>query len=267
LGENIMPKIEALHKLLDLNGQVAIITGGSRGLGMQIAEALGEFGAEVVLIARKADELEKARAHLSELGIKVTTFAHDLSSAGAIAALTEKLKEQYKRIDILVNNAGTNWAEAAENHSSEAWNKLLQLNLTSMFELTKAIGRDWFIPQKRGRIINLASTSGLLGLHPKFLGTLGYSTTKAGVIGFTRALAAEWGPHGITVNALAPGFFPSKMTRGFLHDNESEILNQTPLARLGGPDDLKGIALLFGSSAGQHITGQVMAIDGGFTVI
>ena len=262
-----MPKIEALHKLLDLSGQVAIITGGSRGLGMQIAEALGEFGAEVVLIARKADELEKARAHLSELGIKVTTFAHDLSSAGAIAALTETLKEQYKRIDILVNNAGTNWAEAAENHSSEAWNKLLQLNLTSMFELTKAIGRNWFIPQKRGRIINLASISGLVANHPKFPGTLAYQTTKAGVIGFTRALAAEWAPHGITVNALAPGFFPSKMTNGFLLENEKDIVNQTPRGKLGGPNDLKGVALLFASGASQHVTGQVIAIDGGFTII
>jgi NAD(P)-dependent dehydrogenase (short-subunit alcohol dehydrogenase family) len=256
-----------LHALFDLTGRVAIVTGGSRGLGLQIAEALGEFGARVVIVARKAAELEAAEAALKAQGIDAASFACDLSQPSGIAALSGWLASRYDRVDILVNNAGTSWGAPTVDHPLEGWQKVISINLTGIFLLTQAIARDWMVPAKSGRIVNIASIEGLRGHHPDLVGTIGYNTAKGGLINFTRALAAEWGPLGITVNALAPGYFPSKLTAATLDQHEAAIVGRTPRGRLGGPQDLKGAALLFASNASAHINGQVLAIDGGFTAI
>ena len=256
----------ALRKLFDLTGQVALITGGSRGLGLQIAEALGEFGATVVLASRKQADLDAAITHLATFGIAASAIAADLRDAPSCQALADAVMQRCGRVDILVNNAGVSWGAAAEDHTPAQWSRVMDLNLNAMFFLTQAVGRAWMIPQKHGRIVNVASVAGLKGNQTGSLGTIAYNTSKGGVVNFTRALAAEWGRHGITVNALAPGWFPSKMTRGTLEKHGEAFAARTPLGKLGGADDLKGAALLFASAASGHITGQILAIDGGALV-
>jgi len=256
-----------LAGLFDLGGQVALITGGSRGLGLQIAEALGEYGATVVLVARKAADLDAAVAHLGALGIAADAIACDLGSAEAADALVERIVDRHGRLDILVNNAGTSWGAPMEDYPLEGWNKVIDLNLTGLFLLTQAAGRRAFLPQGRGKVLNIASVAGLQGHHPRMIGTIAYSAAKGAVVNFTRALAAEWGPRNINVNALAPGYFPSKLANAMIDAHGEFLVEHTPLGRLGGADDLKGAALLMVSEAGRHVTGQVLAIDGGASVI
>ena len=256
----------SLKAMMDLSGRKAIVTGGSRGLGLQIAEALGELGAEILIAARKADELEQARAHLSAAGIRVQVLSSDMSKPESVVDFARAALARLGAVDILVNNAGAAWAAPAESHPLEGWQKLVNLNLTGVFLLTQAIGRDCMIPRRYGRILNVASIAGLRG-NPIGHETLAYNTTKGGLVNFTRALAGEWGEHGITVNAIAPGFFPSRLSQVALETIGDSLIAATPLHRLGGPEDLKGAAALFCSNAGQHITGQILAIDGGMTAI
>ncbi len=253
----------SLQKLFDLRGQVALITGGSRGLGLQIAEALGEFGATLILAARKPDELASAVAHLAGLGIAAEAIAVDLSHPDSAQHLARQALARTGRIDILVNNAGATWGAAAEDYTQAQWSRVMDLNLNALFFLTQEVGRSWMIPNRAGRILNIASVAGLKGNQTGALGTIAYNTSKGAVVNFTRALAAEWGKYGITVNALAPGWFPSKMTKGLLAEHGESFAARNPLGKLGGADDLKGAALLFASAASGHITGQILAVDGG----
>ncbi|MGE5096490.1 MAG: SDR family oxidoreductase [Betaproteobacteria bacterium] len=258
----------SVRQLLDLTGRVALVTGGSRGLGLQIAEALGEMGARVALTARKPDELEEARAGLAKMGVETLPIACDLSDASAIPGMVEKAVTGLGPIDILVNNAGTTWGADAADFPMEQWQRVLQLNLTAMFATTQEVGRRCMIPRRRGRIVNIASILGLIATNDASRpGTIAYSASKGGVISFTRALAAEWARHDINVNAIAPGFFPTKMTRGLLKIIGDRAASKAPLNRVGGPEDLKGVALLLASDAGAFITGQVIAVDGGATAI
>ena len=257
----------SVQQLFDLTGRNAVITGGSRGLGLQIAEALGESGARVLLSARKADELEAAVQHLQAKGVDARWTAADAANPEHIERLGQEALERLGDIDILVNNAGATWGAPAQDYPLEAWDKVMNLNVRGIFLLSQYIGKHSMIPRKRGRIINVASIAGLGG-SPAFMTTVAYNTSKGAVINFTRALAGEWGPHGITVNALAPGFFPSKMTAGTLKmAGEEAIAARVPLHRIGDDEDLKGAALLFASDAGKHITGQVLAVDGGVSAI
>ena len=257
----------SVRKLLDLSGRVALVTGGSRGLGLQMAEALGEMGARVALTARKRDELDQACAHLKGLGIEALPLVCDMSNAAAIPPMVEEAA-RLGPIDILVNNAGTTWGADMIEHPLEAWKKVMDLNLTAMFVTSQEVGRRSMVPRRRGKIINIASVLALVGGgDPGRPGTIGYNTSKGGVISFTRALAGEWARHDIRVNAIAPGFFPTKMTKGLMELMGERVASKAPLNRVGGPEDLKGITLVLASDAGAFITGQTIAVDGGYTAI
>ena len=257
----------SIKKAFDLTGKMALVTGGSRGLGLQIAEALGEQGATLVLSSRKAPDLEEAQSHLAGLGINADWIAADNSKDADVMRLADETIKKLGRVDILVNNAGATWGAPTEDHPIEAWDKVMNLNIRSLFVLSQQIGKRSMIPNKYGRIINLASIAGVFGNSGE-MQTIAYNTSKGAVVNFTRALAGSWGRYGITVNALAPGFFPSKMTKGIIETVGVEKLAAgAPLQRLGDEDDLKGAALLFASDAGKHITGQILAVDGGLTSV
>lgn len=259
--------VTALKTLFDLTGKRALITGGSRGLGLQIAEALGEYGARVAIAARKPDELDEAVRHLAAHGIAATAHVADLSREGGAKALADAVLALHGEVDILVNNAGASWGAPAVDVTREAWARVMALNVDGLFFLSKEIAARSMIPRRGGKILNIASVAGLRGHHPDITGTIPYNASKGAVVNLTRALAAEWGPHNITVNALAPGYFPSKMSRGLLGRFQRRIVEHTPLGKLGNDDDLKGAALLFCSAASGHITGQILAVDGGSMAI
>ena len=257
----------SVKKLFDLTGKIALVTGGSRGLGLQIAEALGEMGARLAITARKADELERAAHALAGERVEAWPIACDISKPEAVEPMVEGVLGHYGRIDILVNNAGANWGASAEEHPLRGWQKLVDLNLTGTFLVTQAVGKRSMIPNRYGKIINVASVAGMRGNPVHAMKTLAYNTTKGGLVNFTRALAGEWGPYNITVNAIAPGFFQSKMAQGLLEQIQRQVIAHTPLARLGGEQDLKGVAVLLASDASCHITGQIIAVDGGSSAI
>ena len=256
-----------VQQLFDLKGKTALVTGGSRGLGLQMAHALGEAGARIMLSSRKASDLEEAVAELQGAGIDARWIAADCAVEADIHRLADETLERMGDIDILVNNAGAAWGAPAEDHPIEAWDKVMNLNVRGYFILSQRVAKKSMIARGQGRIINLASIAGLGG-NPAEMQTIAYNTSKGAVVNFTRALACEWGRYGITVNAICPGFFPSKMTRGTLEKlGEEKLVAHAPLRRLGDDEDLKGITLLYASDAGKHITGQWLAVDGGVSVI
>jgi len=256
-----------VHDLLSLKGKTALITGGSRGLGLQMAEALGEMGAKVAISARKKEELDEAAAHLKKLNIEAASFVCDIGKREQVPVLADAVLKKFGKVDILVNNAGATWGAPAEDHPIEGWDKLVNVNLTGAFLLSQAIAKRSMIPGKWGRIINTASVAGLTASDPRVVRTVAYNATKHGLVGLTRQLAAEWGEHGITVNAICPGFFPSKMTKATLDTLGKLVLEVTPNKRLGNDEDLKGLVVLLASEASRHITGQAIAVDGGATII
>lgn len=255
----------SVKKLFDLGGKVALITGGSRGLGLQMAEALGEMGAKVVLTARKQPELDEATRRLQGMKIEVATVAADLGKLETIPAVVDQVLAKVPTVDILVNNAGTTWGAPAEDHPWEAWRKVMALNIDAMFLLSQLVGKRCMIPRRSGKIVNVASVAGLSG-NPPGMQTIAYNTSKAAAINFTRALAAEWGGYNVNVNAICPGFFPSKMTKGLLGVIGEAVVARTPLHRLGGEEDLKGAVVFLASEASRHVTGQYLAVDGGACV-
>jgi NAD(P)-dependent dehydrogenase (short-subunit alcohol dehydrogenase family) len=260
--------MRSIQQLFDLTGRTALVTGGSRGLGLQIAEALGEQGAKIVISSRKQSELDEAVAHLKSKGIDASAIAADLSQEASVAPLVAETMKRLGHIDILINNAGATWGAPAEDHPIEAWDKVMNLNIRSIFMLSQAVGKASMIPRQYGRIVNVASIAGLSGNGPNTMQTIAYNTSKGAVVNFTRTLAGEWGRFNITVNAVAPGFFPSKMTKGVLEKlGREELASHAPLQRLGDDEDLKGAALLFASDAGKHITGQILAVDGGVSAV
>ena len=254
-----------IQQLFDLKSKTALVTGGSRG---QLAHALGEAGAKVLLSSRKASDLEEAVAELKAAGIDAQWIAADCANEADIRSLAdEAIRRLGGHVDILVNNAGAAWGSPAEDHPVDAWDKVMNLNVRGYFILSQHIAKHSMIARKQGSIINVASIAGLGG-NPSGMNTIAYNTSKGAVINFTRALAAEWGKYNIRVNAICPGFFPSKMTVGTLKAlGEEKLKAGAPLGRLGDDEDLKGLCVLYASDAGKHITGQWLAVDGGVSVV
>jgi NAD(P)-dependent dehydrogenase (short-subunit alcohol dehydrogenase family) len=256
----------SVKELFKLDGRIALITGGSRGLGLQMAEALGEMGCRLAITARKADELAEAKAHLEKAGIEVLTVVNDLAKTDGIPVMVDQVLQRFDRIDILVNNAGASWGAPAEDYPDEAWHKVMNLNIDAVFFLAREVARRCMIPNQYGKIINIASVAGLRGSATN-VNTIAYNTSKGAAVNFTRALASEWGKYNINVNAICPGFFPSKMSAGLLDKISDAVIARAPLHRIGGEEDLKGAVVFLASEASRHITGQCLAIDGGASAV
>jgi gluconate 5-dehydrogenase len=240
------------------------VTGGSRGLGLQIATALGEMGAKIAICARKPDELERAAVSLARSGIEVFATPCDLAKPEAVPTLVDAVVARYGSIDILVNNAGASWGAPAEELPLEAWDKIMRLNAGSVFQLSQLVANRCFLPRRRGNIIVIASIAALRTSGN--MKAASYYASKAAALHLTRALATEWGPCGIRVNAICPGFFPSKMSSGLLQTIERSVIERTPLGRLGDDTDLMGAAVYLASSASRHVTGQYICVDGGASI-
>jgi NAD(P)-dependent dehydrogenase (short-subunit alcohol dehydrogenase family) len=255
----------AVHtkKLFDLCGRVAIVTGGSIGLGRQMAEGLAEMGANLVLCARKKERCEQTAEEFKRLGVETLALACDVKNPEQIRSVVEETASRFGRIDILINNAGAAWGAPVEDMKLEHWNKVIETNLTGTFLFSQAVGKV-MVPQRRGKIINIASVAGLRGAPPE-LPAIGYHASKGGVIAFTKDLACKWGMHNIQVNAIAPGWFPTHMSEVAIERNKEAFLKRIPLGRFGSENDLKGAAVFLASDASDFVTGHVLVVDGGQT--
>jgi gluconate 5-dehydrogenase len=252
-----------VKQLFDLTGRVAIVTGGSTGLGRQMAEGLAEMGANLVLCARKKERCQQAAEDLQKLGPKTLALACDVKNPADIHQVVDATMAQFGRIDILINNAGTSWGAPVEEMRLEHWNKVIETNLTGTFLFSQAVGKI-MIGQRRGKIINIASVAGIRGASPEFQ-AIGYHASKGGVIIFTKDLACKWGIHNIQVNSIAPGWFPTNMSQVLIERNRDTFLKTIPMRRFGNDHDLKGAAVFLASDASDFVTGHVLVVDGGQT--
>jgi len=252
-------------ELFKLDNKTAIVTGGSSGLGVVIAEALCEAGARVFLVARRLDRMRDVANFLKLRGFDVEFFKCDVSCEDEVVATVSKVVEKAGKIDILINNAGITIPSRTVELKLEDWKKVLEVNLTGAFLFCREVAKNMMRIGGGGKIINLSSVYGLIADDTP---ELPYFASKAGIIGMTRQLALELAPHRINVNAIAPGFFPSEMTASFISDLDSlsSTLSKIPMRRLGMPNDLKGVIVFLSSQASDYITGQVIVVDGGWTI-
>jgi NAD(P)-dependent dehydrogenase (short-subunit alcohol dehydrogenase family) len=255
-----------VKQLFDLTGRVAIITGGSIGLGRQMAEGLAEMGANIVLCARKQERCHQAAEELQQLGVKAIALACDVKNPASIQEVVDATLSQFGRIDVLINNAGISWGAPVEEMRLADWNKVIETNLTGTFLCAQAVGKVMIQQSRRkpsqGKIINIASVAGLGGAPPE-LSAIGYHASKGGVIAFTKDLACKWAAHNIQVNAIAPGWFPTHMSSRVLEHHQDLFLSHIPLRRFGNEHDLKGAAVFLASDASNYVTGHVLVVDGG----
>ncbi|KMY45676.1 gluconate 5-dehydrogenase [Bacillus sp. FJAT-27916] len=252
----------SILEMFNLNGKTAIITGGGRGLGEQIAKGYAEAGANIVLCSRKVEACEETAGELETLGVKTLAIQCDVSNPDDIQRVVDETISRFGRIDILVNNSGASWGAPSFEMPLDAWNKVINVNLTGTFLMSQAVGKV-MAEQGGGKIVNIASVAGLGGTHPDMMDTVGYNASKGAIITLTKDLAVKWGRHQINVNAIAPGFFPTKMSKVLIERGKDTLEYMTPLGRLGGEEDLKGVALFLASEAARYVTGQIIVVDGG----
>lgn len=259
--------MKPLKELYDLTGAVALVTGGSRGLGQEIAEGLGEAGASLMILARREQWLNTALEELRALGLRVEGMLCDVADPAAVDAAVARTLQIYGHIDVLVNNAGITWGAKAEEMPLDKWQQVLDVNLTGTFLFCQRVGRH-MIERGSGRIINIASINGIYGgLIVKETHLAGYVASKAGVIGLTQELAAHWAAHGIRVNAIAPGYFPTRMTQGIWDVAQKKMASDVPLGRGGAEGEMKGVAVFLATAASNYVTGQTIIVDGGATLV
>ena len=254
-----------ISELFDLSGRVAIVTGGSRGLGREMAEGLAEAGASLMLCARREEWLTPTVDEMRARGFKAEGMICDVANPEQVQRVVDKTIEAYGRVDILINNAGVSWGEGAEKMPLDKWQKVIDINLTGAFLFAQAAGRE-MLKREYGRIINISSVSGLQSSveGPHYIG---YAASKAGLFGLTRELAASWGRQGIRVNAIAPGFFHSRLADASIKYAEASIKARNPIPRVGDAGELKGVAVFLASDASNYITGQTIVVDGGRTIV
>jgi len=256
--------VKSVRELFDLTGRVAIVTGGSRGLGKEIAEGLAEAGASLMICARRERWLKPTLEEFQARGFNVLAKVADVSRPEDIEAVVKATIEAFGKIDILVNNAGTSWGCMPEDMPLDKWQKVIDVNLTACFLMAQAVGRE-MLKRESGCIINISSVSGITSsANGPFYA--GYVASKAGLIGLTRELAATWGRRGIRVNAIAPGFFHSRLADKVIEIYEKTIQENNPIPRIGREGELKGVAVFLASDASIYITGQTIVVDGGLTI-
>lgn len=252
--------------LFRLDGKTAIVTGGGRGLGQYMAEALSDAGANVVICSRKVEPLEEVRDEIIARGGKALALACDVTESEDVEKVVRAAVEEFGSVDVLVNNSGATWGAPAVEMPLDKFDQVVRVNVRGTFLMSQAVGRYMIERGSGGSIINISSVAGLVGGDPKYMQTIGYNTSKGAVISMTRDLATSWAPHNINVNAIAPGWFPTRMSGGLIEKFEQEMLEDIPLHRFGNPDDLKGVVVFLSSPASSYMTGQTVVVDGGATV-
>jgi 3-oxoacyl-[acyl-carrier protein] reductase len=243
---------------MDYKGQVAIITGGTRGIGAAIAEALARKGVHVVIASRNALEASEKAKTLSALGIKATGVKLDVSKSDEVAIVFEEIRKEYQRIDILINNAGITKDGLLLRMKEEAWDTVIDINLKGLFLCTREVLKD-MVSQKYGRIVSLTSVAAFMG-NP---GQANYAASKAGIVGFTKTVAKEYANRGITVNAVAPGFIETAMTDVLKENIKDEMKRLIPMGKFGSVEDIARAVVFLASPESEYITGQVIHVNGG----
>ena len=251
--------------LFRLDGKTALVTGGGRGLGQYMAEALSDAGASVVLCSRSLETLEEVKAEIEDRGGKALALECDVTEPEDVDSMVAKTEEAFGAIDVLVNNSGTAWGAPAEEMPVEKFDLVVEVNVRGTFLMSQAVGRRMIERGEGGKIVNIASIAGLIGGRPDYMQTIGYNSSKGAVISMTQNLATSWARHGINVNAIAPGWFPTDMSGGLIKEFEEKMLNDIPLRRFGQPEDIKGAVVFLASPAADYMTGQTIVVDGGLT--
>jgi NAD(P)-dependent dehydrogenase (short-subunit alcohol dehydrogenase family) len=256
--------VATIKELMNLEGRVSVVTGGATGLGLQMASGLAEAGSNIVICSRKLENCEAAAQQIEKIGVKALPVGCDVTKPDQVETMKEATLKRFGRIDVLVNNAGRAWAAPPEDTPLERWQQVFDLNITAPFLCAQTLGRE-MIRQKRGKIVNIASIAGLVGRNPKAYSSIAYSSSKGALVNFTRDLAVKWAQHNIQVNAICPGFFVTPLNQKLYEKNRENIDREIPLGHTGGPDDLKGMAVLLASDASNFITGAIIPVDGGST--
>jgi NAD(P)-dependent dehydrogenase (short-subunit alcohol dehydrogenase family) len=251
--------------LFRLDGSTAIVTGGGRGLGRYMAEALSDAGANVVLCSRKVEPLEEVRDEIEARGGHALALPCDVTKGGDVQRVVSEAEGTFGSVDVIVNNSGATWGAPPTEMPPEKFDRVIAVNVRGTFLMSQAAGRRMIERGSGGTIVNVASIAGLVGGNPDYMQTVGYNSSKGAVISMTRDLATSWARHNITVNAIAPGWFPTRMSGGLIERHEEAMLSDIPLGRFGNPEDLKGVVVFLASPAAAYITGQTVVVDGGAT--
>ncbi len=251
-------------KLFNLKEKTAIVTGGAIGLGHQMALGLAEAGADIAICSRKLERCEEMAHQIESLGVRALALRCDLTHSEEVDQVVNETLRKFGKIDILVNNSGRTWGAPVEELKIEDWKKVIDLNITGTFQFTQRVGRE-MIRQRGGKIINIASYAGLMGTDPEYLNAIAYNTSKGALIAFTKDLAVKWANYGIRVNAIAPGWFVTEMTKWITEHHGEKMMSRLLIKRYGGEDDLKGAVVFLASKASDYITGHILCVDGGLT--
>lgn len=251
-----------VKELLNLEGRVSVVTGGGTGIGLRMALGLAEAGSNLVIASRKLEVCEQACHEIEKAGVKALPVACDVTKADQVQSMKDAVMARFGRVDALVNNAGRAWVAAPEDMPLERWQQVFDLNVTGAFLCAQALGRE-MIRAKRGKIVNIASIAGLVGRNPQAYNSIAYGASKGALVNFTRDLAVKWAHHNIQVNCICPGFFVTPLNQKLYEKNKENIDREIPLGHTGGPDDLKGIAVLLASEASNFMTGAIVPVDGG----
>ncbi len=255
-----------VKELFDLQGKIAIVTGGGKGIGFKMAEGLAEAGANIVLCSRRLENCQKAAVEIAKRGVRTLALKCDVKLPSDIQSVVDAAVKEFGRIDILVNNSGANWGAAAEEYPLEGWQKVMETNMTGTFLFSQYAGRV-MIQQKKGSIINIASIMGMIGMEAEVADAIAYSASKGALITFTKDLAAKWARYNIRINAIAPGWFPTDMSRWVLENQGVKLTSHIPMRRFGEGDELKGATVFLASEASSYVTGAVLPVDGGYVSI